>query len=70
MTMRQYTVAGSDVRVDDYLHNSHAYHSTAAWVRVLHVESPDEHGYVTLHTTVFKTTLHGREGIAVKRDVS
>ena len=61
------TIAAKDVREGDYLYNSHAYHPSAAWVRVTHIESL-ESGNLLIGTTVWYTVLNREEGITVKRE--
>ena len=59
-------IAAKDVREGDYLYNPNAYHPSAAWVRVTHIES-QERGNLLIGTTVWFTVLHREEGITVKR---
>lgn len=61
------TIAGGEVRVGDELYNRHAYHVTAAWVRVTAVEARGDDVWIS--TTVWDTTVHRRQGIAVRRGV-
>ena len=60
------TIAAKDVREGDYLYNSHAYHPSAAWVRVTHIESL-ESGNLLIGTPGWYTVLNREEGITVKR---
>ena len=63
---KQLTIAAGEVRVGDELYNSHAYHSSAAWVEVTSVEVLGTD--VRISTSVWDTTKHVREGIAVMRE--
>ena len=64
--MSNLTIAAGDVRPGDRIHNSDAYHASAAWLEVLSVDT-DAKGYVSLHTSVYTDVRHGRQGIAVRR---
>lgn len=64
---KQLTIAAGDVKVGDELYNDHAYHSTAAWVPVIAVQVLGTD--VRISTSVWHTTKHVREGIAVMREV-
>lgn len=60
------TVAAGTLRVGDEVYNSHAYHPTAAWVRVIGVDIVGHEVWV--ETDTWQTILHVMEAIAVLRE--
>ena len=67
--MRLYIVLPTEsVQVGDQIYNRNAYHASAEWVEVRRVEKFPS-GNVSLVTDIYTETRHGREGIAVKRQM-
>ena len=77
--MTTQTIRAADVRPGDRIYNSHSYHPTAAWVRVVEatpctITVKTEFGSrvpaagIAIHTTGWTLTEHADAGVAVQRD--
>lgn len=64
--MRTLTVAARDVRVGDRIHNPHAFHPSAAWLRVTAITTHHENVALTA-SGFFFTWKHRDEAVAVQR---
>lgn len=66
MNKKIVSIAAGEVKVGDHIYNHAAYCRKAEWLRVKSVESRGD--YTLIHTDVWTTSKHRREGIAVQRE--